>query len=96
MARLPRHVTQRGNRRLPTFFHDDDYALYKYLLSEAAGKAGSDIWRYCLMPNHVHIIIMPSHEDGLRATFADAHRRYTEYIKATMRSACSNPAVWLE
>jgi len=82
---LPHHVTQRGNRRLPTFFDDEDYALYKYLLSEAAGKAGSEIWCYCLMPNHVHIIIVPSHEDGLRATFADAHRRYTGYINARMR-----------
>ena len=93
MARLPRlvvpglphHVTQRGNRRLQTFFGDDDYALYKHLLGEAAGKAGSEIWGYCLMPNHVHIIIVPSHEDGLRATFADAHRRYTGYINARMR-----------
>lgn len=93
MARLPRlvvpglphHVTQRGNRRLQTFFDDDDYALYKHLLGEAAGKAGSEIWCYCLMPNHVHIIIVPSHEDGLRATFADAHRRYTGYVNARMR-----------
>jgi len=54
-------------------------------LSEAAEKAGSQIWCYCLMPNHVHIIIVPSHQDGLRATFADAHRRYTGYINARMR-----------
>ncbi|WP_422345883.1 transposase [Parasphingorhabdus sp.] len=93
MARLPRivipglphHVTQRGNRRAQTFFSDDDYALYKHLLSEAAEKAGSEIWCYCLTPNHVHIIIVPSHADGLRATFADAHRRYTGYINARMR-----------
>ncbi len=77
---FPHHVTQRGNRRLPTFFDDDDYALYKYLLSEAAGKAGSDIWCYCLMPNHVHIIIVPSHDDGLRATFAEAHRNYGDSL----------------
>ena len=83
---FPHHITQRGNRRLPTFFDDDDYTLYKYLLSKAAGKAGSEIWCYCLMPNHVHIIIVPSHDDGLRGTFADAHRRYTGYINARMRA----------
>ena len=52
MARLSRlvvpglahHVTQRGNRRAQTFFADEDYALYKHLLSEAAVKAGSEIW----------------------------------------------------
>ena len=82
---LPHHVTQRGNRRAQTFFADEDYALYKHLLSEAAVKAGSEIWAYCLMPNHVHMIIVPSHEDGLRQTFADAHRRYTGYINARLR-----------
>jgi|TARA_R110002049_G_scaffold65445_7_gene171883 putative transposase len=82
---LPHHVTQRGNRRSRTFFCDRDYALYKHLLSEAAVKAACEIWCYCLMPNHVHIIIAPSHEDGPRATFADAHRCYTGYINAQMR-----------
>ncbi len=93
MAQLPRlvipghphHVTQRGNRRARTFFEEGDYALYKYLLSEAARKASAEIWCYCLMPNHVHIIIAPSDEDGLRRTFADAHRRYTGYINTRMR-----------
>ncbi len=82
---LPHHVTQRGNRRMQTFFEDEDYALYKHLLCEAAAKAGSEIWCYCLMPNHVHIIMVPSHEDGLCATFADAHRRYTGAINARLR-----------
>ena len=88
MVRLPRlvlpghpyHVTQRGNRRLQTFFEDRDYALYRDLLAEGARKAGSEIWCYCLMPNHVHLIVVPADEDGLRRTFADAHRRYTRHI----------------
>ncbi len=82
---LPHHVTQRGNRRGQTFFEEGDYALYRDLLREAALKADAEIWCYCLMPNHVHIIIVPSDEDGLRATFSDAHRRYTGYINARMR-----------
>ena len=93
MARLPRlvipglphHVTQRGNRRGQTFFEDGDYELYRDLLHMAAEKAGATIWAYCLMPNHVHIIIVPADEDGLRRTFADAHRRYTGYVNARMR-----------
>ncbi len=93
MARLPRlvipghphHVTQRGNRRAQTFFEEGDYALYEYLLSDAVQKASAEIWCYCLMPNHVHIIIVPSDEDGLRRAFADAHRRYTGYINTRMR-----------
>ncbi|HJS60720.1 MAG TPA: transposase [Pseudolabrys sp.] len=82
---VPYHVTQRGNRRQQTFFCDEDYALYRDLLGEAARKAGSEIWSYCLMPNHVHVILVPSHEDGLRLTFADAHRRYTGFINARHR-----------
>jgi len=54
-------------------------------LSDAARKAGTEIWCYCLMPNHVHLIVVPSDEDGLRRIFADAHRRYTGYINARMR-----------
>lgn len=37
------------------------------------------------MPNHVHVIVVPADADGLRRTFADAHRRYTGYINARRR-----------
>lgn len=94
MARLPRlvfpgvphHVTQRGNRREKTFFEEGDYALYLDLLADAARRAHSEIWSYCLMPNHVHIILVPGDEDGLRRTFGDLHRRYTGYINARRRT----------
>lgn len=76
----PHHVTQRGNRRGTTFFRDDDYRLYGALLAEAAAKARAEIWAYCLMPNHVHLILVPADPDGLRRTLADVHRRYTAHI----------------
>ena len=82
---IPYHVTQRGNRRQQTFFEDDDFALYRDLLAEAARKAGTSVWSYCLMPNHVHVIAVPEEEDGLRRTFADAHRRYTGFVNARQR-----------
>ena len=82
---IPYHVTQRGNRRQQTFFEDGDFALYRDLLAEAARRAGAEVWAYCLMPNHVHLIVVPSDEDGLRRTFADAHRRYTGFINARHR-----------
>lgn len=77
---LPHHVTQRGNRRERVFFEEADYAAYLALISAAAKKAGTTIWSYCLMPNHVHFIMAPSNPDGLRDTFAEAHRRYTARI----------------
>jgi putative transposase len=82
---VPHHVTQRGNRRETTFFDDADYRLYRYLLSEAAVKADAEIWAYCLMPNHIHVIVTPKNEDGLRRTFGDLHRRYTRHVNARNR-----------
>jgi putative transposase len=93
MARLPRvvipgiphHITQRGNRREKTFFEPGDYELYLDLLTDAARSAHVEIWSYCLMPNHVHIIVVPSDPDGLWRTFRQVHRHYTGYINARMR-----------
>jgi putative transposase len=56
--------------------------LYRRLIATAARRAGVEIWAYCLMPNHVHLIVTPTNRDGLRATFAEAHRRYTGAINA--------------
>ena len=82
---LPHHVTQRGNRREAVFFGDDDYRAYLSLIAAAAQAANTQIWAYCLMPNHVHFIMTPTHEDGLRAVLAEAHRRYTGRINARFR-----------
>jgi putative transposase len=76
----PHHVTQRGNRKERTFFEDSDYRFYLDLLTEAAANANAEVWSYCLMPNHVHIILTPSDADGVRRTFAELHRRYTKRI----------------
>ncbi len=74
---VPHHITQRGNRRLPTFFQDGDYDLYKRLMAEWCRARGVAVWAYCLMPNHVHLIAVPSNGQSLRAAIGEAHRRYT-------------------
>ena len=79
-AGLPHHVTQRGNRRQPVFFGDDDYETYRKLLAEGCRAAGVAVWAYCLMPNHVHLILVPPDGDGLRAALGEAHRRYTRHV----------------
>jgi putative transposase len=79
---LPHHVTQRGNRCQPTFFSPADYRLYLRLLGRHCAAAGTEVWAWCLMPNHVHLILVPSDEDGLRAAMAETHRRYTRAINA--------------
>jgi len=79
---LPHHVTQRGNGRARTFFGDADYALYRDLLAQHCRVAGVAVWAWCLMPNHVHLILVPSDADGLRRALAAVHRRYAGTIHA--------------
>ena len=88
MARMPRlvvpgyahHVTQRGNRRQRTFWRNQDYRSYIQFLADAAKEAEAAVWAYCLMPNHVHVIIVPNLRNSLAAAFRIAHRRYTCHI----------------
>lgn len=77
---IPHHITQRGNRRQPVFFSDDDYNAYLDLLTLWSKQAGMAVWAYCLMPNHVHIIAVPAREDSLHAALGEAHRRYSRRV----------------
>src|SRR3954465_1663487 len=81
----PHHVTQRGNGRARTFFGDEDYALYRDLLAENCRAAGVEVWAWCLMPNHVHLILVPSDPDGLRRALARVHRSYAGIVQARRR-----------
>ena len=88
MARIARivipdvahHVTQRGNRRQPIFFSDDDRRAYLGLLGESFITTATRCLAWCLMDNHVHLILVPANADGLRAALGEAHRRYTRAI----------------
>jgi putative transposase len=77
---LPHHVTQRGNDRQKTFFRDSDYAFYLSLLRYSCRQSGTSVWAWCLMPNHVHLILVPSEAGGLRRTLAPTHTRYANEI----------------
>jgi putative transposase len=72
----PHHVVQRGNRRQPTFFGPTDYALYLEIAAEIFSEARVEVWAYCLMPNHVHLILAPETEAGLARALAATHQRY--------------------
>src|SRR5580700_6669483 len=84
-AGLPHHVTQRGNRREAIVFEDGDHDIYRDLLAEQTRKARVDVWAYCLMPNHVHLILTPTRADGLGLAVGETHRRYTNFINARGR-----------
>ncbi len=82
---FPHHVTQRGNRRQQVFFEPSDYALYRDLLAERCRKASVEVWAYCLMPNHVHLVLTPRTPDGLARAIGETHRQYTGFINARAR-----------
>jgi putative transposase len=84
---LPHHVTQRGNRRESIFFEDGDREIYRDFLGQQARKADAEVWAYCPMPNHVHLILIPRQADGLGRAVGEAHRRYTNFINARGRWA---------
>ena len=77
---IPHHVIQRGNRRQQTFFNDGDYKAYLELMAEWCRKNQVENWAYCLMPNHVHLILVPKTKEGLTLAVGEAHRRYTRRI----------------
>uniref|UniRef100_A0A7C4RR61 Transposase n=1 Tax=Desulfatirhabdium butyrativorans TaxID=340467 RepID=A0A7C4RR61_9BACT len=76
----PHHITQRGNYRQAVFVEEDDYLRYVEILSVFAPKYGLDIWAYCLMPNHVHIVGVPGSQDTLAKTFNTVHMLYAQYF----------------
>lgn len=76
------HVTQRGNRGMRVFFNADDSSAYKALLAEHCKKAEVEVLAWCLMPNHVHLVLVPNDVDGLRRALGETHRRYTKHVNA--------------
>jgi putative transposase len=55
------------------------------LLGNAAVKAGAQVWAYCLIPNHVHAIVVPEDGHGPHRAFGDLRRRDTAHINARDR-----------
>src|SRR6266851_1016149 len=82
---FPHHVSQRGNRRQPVFVEPSDYQLYRDLLAERCRKASVEVWAYCLMPNHVHLVLTPRTPHGLARAIGETHRQYTAVINARAR-----------
>ncbi len=88
MPRLPRiaiagvahHVTQRGNNRQDIFFTVEDRSFYLEWLTRYAAEAGLDIVGYCLMTNHIHLLLVPHEADSLAEGLGRAHWRYSQMV----------------
>ena len=83
----PHHITQRGNDRRTVFAEADDYLRYREWLARNARKFGLDMWAWCLMPNHVHVVGVPNSEDALSRTFNTVHMQYAQYHNRTKNAS---------
>ncbi len=77
---VPHHVTQRGNRRGTVFFNDHDRNAYLSLLRACTARQSVEVLAYCLMPNHVHLVVVPSTADGLHRTLKPLHMQHAQRI----------------
>lgn len=77
---MPHHVIQRGNRRQKVFFENRGREFYLQLLEEKTKKYKMEVWAYCLMDNHVHLIVVPHEEKALAQAIGEIHKEYTRMI----------------
>ncbi len=84
LAGVAHHVTQRAIDRRQIFFDDSDYHVYLTGVITTARRSQTEILSYCLMPNHVHWIVVPHREDSLALTFREAHSKYSAYVNAKL------------
>lgn len=81
LPNLPHHIIQRGHNRQAVFAHVDDYHFYLDTLKEWKSKLDCRIYAYCLMTNHVHLVIEPgSKTENLGMLMKHVAGRYTRYI----------------
>lgn len=80
IAGYPHHLIQRGNYDQAVFASDADYRRYLDWLHQNAERYGVEIWAYCLMPNHVHLICQPLTEEALARASNALHMRYAQYF----------------
>ena len=83
---VPHHVTQRGNGRQVTFTSDEDRWVYLNLLAKHRRAFGLQVWAWCQMSNHIHLLAVPAREDSLARTLSRTHAEYAQYWNARRRS----------
>ena len=83
---LPHHVTHRGNRREKIFRRTEDYLEYLRMFQKFRVEADLRLWSYTLMPNHVHLIVVPTYEHSLSTLIHKLHGGYAEFFNSFYRT----------
>lgn len=82
-AGIPWHIIQRGNNRCACFYTEDDYRVYLNQLTLQADRFGCAIHAYCLMTNHVHLLLTPEHASSPSLMMKHLGQYYVQYINRT-------------
>lgn len=83
----PHHIIMRGNNKNKIFFRVRDRKIYIKILKQYIKKIKVDLLAYCLMPNHVHLLLVPFQDNALAKVMQVINLSYTQYInKEYMRS----------
>ncbi len=80
---LPLHIVQRGHNREACFFCDTDYQAYLHWLGEAVKEESCALHAYCLMTNHIHLLVTPEHAKSIPSLIIALGRKYVQYINKT-------------
>jgi putative transposase len=78
------HLVQRGVDRQPCFLSDADYPGYLGLLALYSRKYGCSIHAYCLMTNHVHLLLTPHHPGACARVMKAVNQRYVQRLNASV------------
>ena len=86
----PHHITQRGNNRQDVLLAGEDRRFYLEALREDSRRYGPHILGYCLMANHVHLVVVPERENTLARAMQRTHSRYAQrFNRLYGRSGCA-------
>src|SRR5262249_33323002 len=80
LAGLPLHVVQRGINRQSCFFGDADYEGYLEYLGSLAPSFGCAVHAYCLMTNHVHLLLTPETQTACGLLMKNLGQRYVQTV----------------
>lgn len=79
------HIVHRGNNRSACFQDDGDFLVYRALLLEGSKKSRCAIHAYCLMGNHIHLLLTPASPNECAAFMHGVAQRYAHYYNRTHR-----------
>jgi len=74
------HIVQRGNNRAACFRSDNDYLVYLAHLRQLSEKYECGVHAYCLMTNHVHLLVTPAAAEACPGLMRDLGQRYVQYF----------------